>query len=51
DIIALQEPTLNKLCNTRANQHWRVVYHIAKFTSEEKPRTVILINSKISTNT
>ncbi|KIM57559.1 hypothetical protein SCLCIDRAFT_55971, partial [Scleroderma citrinum Foug A] len=26
DILALQEPALNTLGNTRASTHWRVVY-------------------------
>jgi len=51
DILALQEPAINSLGNTRASSHWRVVYPTHKFTHGEKPRVVSLINSKISTNT
>jgi len=51
DILALQEPALNSLGNTRANAHWRVAYPTRKYTHEDKPRAVTLINSKISTNT
>ena len=50
DVIALQEPAINKLGNTRANSHWRVVYPTAKYTNGAKPRAVTLINSNISTN-
>ena len=50
DILALQEPALNTLGNTRASTHWRVVYPDRKYTHGETPRTVTLVNSKISTN-
>ena len=51
DILALQEPSLNSLGNTRANTHWRVVYPTAKYTNKDKPRAVTLISSRISTDT
>ncbi|KIM59443.1 hypothetical protein SCLCIDRAFT_70238, partial [Scleroderma citrinum Foug A] len=51
DILALQEPALNTLGNTRASTHWRVVYPDHKYTHGEKPRAVTLVNLKISTNT
>jgi len=50
DILAIQEPSLNSLGNTKANMHWRVVYPTAKYTNEEKPRAVTLVSSKISTD-
>ena len=50
DIIALQEPAINKIGNTRANSHWRVVYPTTKYSNGAKPRAVMLINSNISTN-
>ena len=50
DIIALQEPAINKIGNTRANTHWRVVYPTAKYTDGTRSRAVTLINSSISTN-
>ena len=50
DVIALQEPTINQLGNTKANSHWRVVYPTQRFTDGRKSRVVMLINSKISTN-
>ena len=50
DVIALQEPTINNLGNTKANTHWRVAYPTKKYTDGQKPRAVTLINSKISTN-
>ncbi|KIM55657.1 hypothetical protein SCLCIDRAFT_134320, partial [Scleroderma citrinum Foug A] len=49
-ILAIQEPALNSVNNTRASTHWRVVYPTWKFTHGNKPRAVMLVNSKISTN-
>ena len=51
DIIALQKPAINKIGNTRANMHWRVVYPTAKYTDRTRSRAVTLINLSISTNT
>ena len=51
DILALQEPAINKLGNTRANPHWRVVYPTLKYSDGRKSRAVTLINTRISTNT
>ena len=51
DILALQEPALNPLGNTRASTHWRVAYPTRKYTHEDKPRVVTLVNSRVSTNT
>ena len=50
DILAIQEPALNLVNNTRASAHWRVVYLTCKYTHGDKPRVVMLVNSKISTN-
>ena len=50
DLIALQEPTINKIGNTRASTHWRVVYPTTKYTDGARSRAVTLINSNISTN-
>ena len=50
DLIALQEPAINKIGNTRANAHWRVVYPTTKYTDGARSRAVTLINSNISTN-
>jgi len=51
DVLALQEPSLNSLGNMKANIHWRVVYPTAKYTNGDKPRAVMLISSRISTDT
>ena len=50
DILAIQEPALNTLGNTRANTHWRVAYPDCKYSHGEKPRAVTLVSSKLSTN-
>ena len=50
DIIALQEPPIDRLGNTKANHHWRVVYPTYKLTKGQKPRAVMFINTRISTN-
>ena len=50
DIIALQEPPVDRLSNTKANHCWCMVYPTHKLAKGVKPRTVTLINSKISTN-
>jgi ribonuclease HI len=50
DIIALQEPYLNKLANTRANFHWHVIYPTTKFEDSSRVRSVILVNKRLRTN-
>jgi len=50
DIVALQEPPVDKLGNTKANFRWRVVYPTHKLAKGGKPRAVTFVNSKISTN-
>ena len=50
DIVALQEPPVDRLGNTKANHHWRMVYPTHKLAKGDKPRVVIFINAKISTN-
>ena len=50
DFIALQEPPVNRLGNTKANHHWCVVYPTHKLTKGAKPRAVMFVNTKISTN-
>ncbi|KNZ72486.1 hypothetical protein J132_02997 [Termitomyces sp. J132] len=52
DMLAIQEPYLNHLGNTKASSHWRVVYprdHCCNGSSCS--RSVILINANISTDT
>ncbi|KAI6011382.1 hypothetical protein BKA83DRAFT_4033127, partial [Pisolithus microcarpus] len=50
DIVALQEPPIDALGNTKANNHWRVVYPTHKLARGEKPRAVIFVNTRITTN-
>ena len=50
DIVALQEPPVDRLGNMKANHRWRVVYLTHKLAKGDKPRVVIFINAKISTN-
>jgi len=50
DVVALQEPPIDKLGNTKANFRWRVVYPTHKLAKGEKPRAVFFVNTKISTN-
>lgn len=51
DIIALQEPPIDALGNTKANSHWRAVYPTHKLAKGEKPRAVMFVNARLSTNT
>ncbi|KAI5982963.1 hypothetical protein EDD15DRAFT_2108567, partial [Pisolithus albus] len=46
----VQEPPIDTLGNTKANSHWRAVYPTHKLAKGEKPRTVMFINARISTN-
>ncbi|KIM60309.1 hypothetical protein SCLCIDRAFT_73015, partial [Scleroderma citrinum Foug A] len=50
DFIALQEPPVDRLGNTKANHRWRMVYPTHKLTKGAKPRAVMFVNTKISTN-
>ncbi|KAI5993273.1 hypothetical protein EDD15DRAFT_2106880, partial [Pisolithus albus] len=50
DIVALQEPPIDAVGNTKANSRWRVVYPTHKLAKGEKTRAVTFINSRISTN-
>ncbi|KIJ27730.1 hypothetical protein M422DRAFT_271092, partial [Sphaerobolus stellatus SS14] len=50
DIIALQEPWLDRLGRTRANKYWEVIYPIRHRDQPDKTRSILLINKNISTN-
>jgi exonuclease III len=51
DIIVIQEPYLNFLCNTRANHKWHVLYPTQHYTHPQKrSRAITLINAKLDTN-
>jgi ribonuclease HI len=51
DVIALQEPWIDKYGNSRGSQFWRVVYP-ANFYDEGRPRvrSILLINTNLSTD-
>ncbi|EPQ55663.1 hypothetical protein GLOTRDRAFT_17648, partial [Gloeophyllum trabeum ATCC 11539] len=50
DLILIQEPYLDFLNNTRASHNWRVVYPTNHGSSPQHTRSVILVNSRLSTN-
>jgi hypothetical protein len=50
DIIALQEPYLDKIANIWANFHWHVIYPTSKFEDSSRVRSVILVNKRLKTN-
>ena len=48
DILAIQEPYIDTLGNTRANPKWNMIYPTtANRGAQHPPRTVILVNTKI----
>ncbi|KAI9057791.1 hypothetical protein FKP32DRAFT_1525953, partial [Trametes sanguinea] len=51
DIIAIQEPYLDRLGLTRSTPHWRVVYPTAhRADPTRRTRAVLLISKRLSTN-
>src|SRR5882672_9850614 len=48
DIIAIQEPYLDHFHNTRASQHWYMVYPREHFVNPGKTRSVILMNKALA---
>ncbi|KAG2061163.1 hypothetical protein BDR06DRAFT_835762, partial [Suillus hirtellus] len=51
DIITIQEPYINFLCNTHANSHWHAIYPTQHYThSQQHTRSITLINTKLDTN-
>jgi Endonuclease/Exonuclease/phosphatase family len=50
DILAIQEPYLDQLGNTRASHKWRALYPTTKADGRHPYRTAILINNSISTS-
>ena len=50
DILALQEPYLDRLGNTRASHKWWVIYPTMSAGGHHPCRVVLLINSSISTS-
>jgi exonuclease III len=51
DIVLLQEPYIDKIGNSRANFHWRVVLPSAHLTNTKTIRSIILVNRSLLTNT
>src|SRR5882762_1838520 len=50
DVLAIQEPYLDTLGNTRASHKWQVVYPTKSAGGCHPYRTVLLINNSISTS-
>ncbi|KAF8875637.1 hypothetical protein BD779DRAFT_1443159, partial [Infundibulicybe gibba] len=50
DIVAIQEPHIDFLGNTRANPHWDPVRPTGWRDRPKETRSVMLINKKINTN-
>ncbi|TFY52504.1 hypothetical protein EVJ58_g9980 [Rhodofomes roseus] len=50
DVVALQEPHIDFLKNTRASQNWIVIYPTGHKDSDATSRSLTLINKRISTN-
>ena len=49
-ICAIQEPFLDSFNKTRANPKWRVVYPKRHYSNPAKTRSVLLINTSLSTS-
>ena len=50
DFIFIQEPHINFLNQTRANQYWTVVYPTPHNISPARTRSIILVNKSVSKN-
>jgi len=50
DIIAIQEPAIDDLGNTKATPDWNVIYPTHRYTHQDRPRAVTLIHKRINTN-
>ena len=50
DFVFLQEPHIDFLHQTRANQHWTVIYPSTHNRSPMRTRSVILVNKSVSKN-
>jgi len=51
DLLLLQEPYIDARGNTKANPNWRVLYPSSHLTDNTTKRSLILVNSKLDTNT
>ncbi|KDR65913.1 hypothetical protein GALMADRAFT_81370, partial [Galerina marginata CBS 339.88] len=50
DIALIQEPYIDHLGRSRANQHWIVVYPPPHNEEPSRTRSIILVNRRIATN-
>jgi len=50
DIVAIQEPCIDDLGNTKATPDWNIIYPTHRYTHCSRSRTVTLIHKRISTN-
>lgn len=51
DVLAIQEPFLDRLGNTKASPHWRVIYPTShRRDGSTRTRSVLLINTNIATD-
>lgn len=51
DIMVIQEPHINFLCNTSATHHWHVLYPSQHLTHpQQRTRVIILISMRLDTN-
>ncbi|KAG2335917.1 hypothetical protein BDR05DRAFT_897481, partial [Suillus weaverae] len=51
DIIVIQEPHINFLCNTCTNHHWHVLYPLEHLTNpQRRSRAITLVNTSLNTN-
>lgn len=50
DLVAVQEPALNRLGQTFASPSWRVIYPEKHATTPKETRALLLINKNIKTD-
>lgn len=50
DIVAIQEPFIDLLGNTKATPDWNVIYPTQRYSHQERSRAVTLINKRINAN-
>src|SRR5882724_9323639 len=50
DIVAIQEPYLDRNHNTHANTHWYTLYPKEHYIEPEKTRSIIFVNKRIATD-
>ena len=50
DVVAIQEPVIDNLGNTKATPDWNVIYPSARYTHQDRSRAVTLVNKRLNTN-